>query len=94
MSKLTDMSQSLAARLEPWRGAALIAILSPLIVSLTPMAPRWDDTYFLHRAVCLARSVWSADLPQADGCLQAVTKSPLMALLLIPGGPPHGILKV
>ncbi len=84
---------TLAARLEPLRGPLLLLILSPLVVSFRPSRLAWDDVYFLHNSVCLARAFWSASLSGADVCLQGMAKSPLMALLLIPGGPPRGDLE-
>ena len=77
---------------ERFRIASLLLILSPLFVSLTPWRPSWDDTFFLHHAVCLARGVWNVDASQMDYCLGGMFKSPLMALLLIPGGPSRGEL--
>jgi hypothetical protein len=86
------MRQSLALGFQRLRIASLLLILSPLFVSFTPWRPSWDDTFFLHHAVCLARGVWNVDASQMDYCLGGMFKSPLMALLLIPGGPPRGEL--
>lgn len=86
------MPKSVAKFLEGLRAPLLLVILSPLVVSLTRAQMRWDDVFFLHRALCGARAFWGGSLAAADVCLQGMAKSPLMALTLIPAGPPSGDL--
>jgi hypothetical protein len=63
--------------------AALVLLLAPLAVSYQSYRPAWDEMYFLHRAVCVNRAVYDLDLAALDRCFQAMSKSPLMAGLLV-----------
>ncbi|MBP2566427.1 hypothetical protein J2766_003023 [Agrobacterium tumefaciens] len=67
-----------------------LVILSPLANSWQRISPSWDDTFFLHNGLCLARSFWEANLNAIDICMSQIAKSPIMAVLLIPAGPIGG----
>lgn len=71
----------------PVRSLLLMAAIAPLAVSRTVIAPRWDDAYFLERAVCVNRAVFNLSPTEVDHCLSGMMKSPLMSLLLLPAGP-------
>ena len=79
--------------LEAARGLLLVLILAPLAFAVSPMSFRWDDTFFIHHAVCVERAFWTANLSQFDGCLASMAKSPILALLMIPAGPVRGNLE-
>lgn len=64
-----------------------LIILSPLANSWQRISPSWDDTFFLHNGLCVARSFWEANLKGVDVCMAQIAKSPIMAMLLIPAGP-------
>lgn len=67
-----------------------LVILSPLANSWQRISPSWDDTFFLHNGLCVARSFWEANLKGVDICMAQIAKSPIMAMLLIPAGPAGG----
>ena len=69
----------------------LMALFAPLIVNFQVRVPEWDQLYFLHRGACLNNAVQALSLAGLDECLQSVFKSPVMALLLLPAGPLHGL---
>ena len=67
-----------------------VLLLSPLAVSFATHTPHWDELYFFHRAACVRNAVQLLSWPMADSCLDNMTKSPILALMLLPSAPLHG----
>jgi hypothetical protein len=61
--------------------------LVPVAVDYARVRPAWDELYFLHRAVCVNRAVFAADPGALDLCFKEMSKSPILATLLLPAGP-------
>ena len=76
--------------IDRYRGLWLALLLAPLAVNTVVSLPAWDELFFLHNGVCVARSVWSLDLGAVDACLSVMAKSPIMAFLLLPAGDMQG----
>jgi hypothetical protein len=68
-----------------------LLLLSPLIVSLSPRVPGWDELHFLHRGACVRNAVHDASLAMVDRCLSEMGKSPIMALLMLPSWSPRAL---
>jgi hypothetical protein len=66
---------------------AAMAAIAPLAISRKVDFLRWDDAFFLDRAVCVDRSAYSLSLSGIHHCLAGMLKSPVMSLLLLPAGP-------
>lgn len=60
--------------------------IAPLAISGKITVLRWDDAFFLDRATCVDRALYSLSLTGVDHCLAGMLKSPLMSLLLLPAG--------
>ncbi len=65
----------------------IMICLMPVAVDYARVRPAWDELYFLHRAVCVNRAVFAADPGALDLCLKEMSKSPILATLLLPAGP-------
>ncbi|MGA2793991.1 MAG: hypothetical protein ABSE69_10725, partial [Roseiarcus sp.] len=70
----------------------VLAGLNFLALSSGHSKPAWDELFFLHRAACVSRAVFDASFDGVDLCFGQMSKSPLMALLLLPAGPINGIV--
>lgn len=76
----------LLQRLDPTiRALVLMAAVAPLAVTLSVIAPMWDDAHFLERATCVSQAVF--ELKNVRYCLSTMAKSPVMAFMLLPAGP-------
>lgn len=64
--------------------AAMFVAMCSTALNYSRFTPTWDELYFLHRAVCVDSAIGSLSFQDLDGCLRAMTKSPLMAFLLTP----------
>lgn len=67
-----------------------LLLLSPMVVSFTERTPLWDELYFFHRAACVRNALQDLSLATVDQCMDGMTKSPIMAAMLLPSGPLHG----
>lgn len=72
------------------RYLCLVAAAMPFAFSYHRAIPAWDELFFLHNAVCVNQAALSGSIPGLDACFAELSKSPLMALMLIPAGPLHG----
>jgi len=70
--------------------ALALLLLSPLAVSFIPRVPYWDELYFFHRAACIRNAVQHLSWPMADSCLNGMTKSPILATMLLASAPLNG----
>lgn len=64
----------------------LVVASRPIIVASATWRPAWDELNFLHRAVCVDRTLFSADWAGLHECLLLLNKSPVLMLLLLPFG--------
>ncbi len=61
-------------------------LFAPILLNYETFQPAWDDTYFLHRAVCIHHAAANLDLSGINECLSILTKSPLMVFSTLPWG--------
>ncbi len=54
--------------------------------NLTPRSPAWDDGYFLEKSACVSVNAWQGHFHSSFQCLSTMSKSPIMAFLLLPWG--------
>src|ERR1044072_8776564 len=64
----------------------LVFASRPIIVASATWRPAWDELNFLHRAVCVDRTLFSADWAGVHECMLLINKSPVLMLLLLPFG--------
>lgn len=81
------MLKKVFLRVQYLESIIFLILLSPMIISWQRIIPEWDDTFYLHNGVCVARSFWDANPTAIDTCLSQMVKSPIMAMLEIPAGP-------
>src|SRR5271154_6821612 len=72
------------------RCAVLMAAVAPLAVTKTISQPRWDDASYLEVAACVNRSFYDFSLHGIGACMHGI-RPPIMAVLLLPAGPLHGV---
>jgi uncharacterized membrane-anchored protein YitT (DUF2179 family) len=72
------------------RYLCLVAAATPFALSYHRAMPSWDELFFLHNAVCVNQAALAGSISGLDACFAELSKSPLMALMLIPAGPLHG----
>lgn len=90
MKPVTLLTCALASveRLAPTlRPLVFMAALAPLAIAGTSGKPMWDDAFFLERAVCVNRAAFALSAHGVWRCIGNMSKSPIMALLLLPAGP-------
>ena len=64
----------------------VLILIGPSIVNYTPYRLAWDDTYFLHRAVCLHQAVYRLDVAGMVECYSILSKSPILTFMTLPWG--------
>ncbi len=72
---------------------AFVGLVSPTVINYSPYALAQDESYYLHRMVCVNHAVYDFSLSGLDECLSATHKGPIMEVVNLPWGRAGGTEK-
>ena len=64
----------------------IVFAVHSILLTSTTWRPTWDEMNYLHRAVCVNRTLFEWDWRGVHGCMLGLYKSPVLMLLLLPFG--------
>ena len=65
---------------------AFVGLVSPTVINYAPYALAQDESYYLHRMVCVNHAVYDFSLSRLDECLSSTHKGPIMEVVNLPWG--------
>ena len=63
-----------------------VGLVSPTVINYTPYPLAWDESYYLHRIICMNRAVYDLNWSRVTECLAGMHKAPIVGLINLPWG--------